>query len=642
MGANLVAGGATFRVWAPNAYQVYVILDFSQEPIVEPADQSLLLVKDELTGHWTGFFPGLLKDALYMYYVVGAAGSSLKRDPQARELTVDNNSVNWRCILVDPAFPWRGGSFVTPEFSNMVIYQLHVGSFYVPNYPDSGTFLDVAAKVPYLAALGATVIQLLPIHEWESFTSMGYNGVDFYSPEQLYTVSDEKLPAYLDNLNASLDQKHLEHYELSHIKGGPAQLRALVDLCHCFGMAVIFDLVLSNAKGSDDVGPFHDEHEFIYFDMQDHNPVFVNSLYLTPRPYVGHVFDYKKPEVRDFLINNAKMFLTEYHVDGFRYDEISNLNANGEQPYAWEFCQDLTSTLRFIKPNAIHHAEYWQGEYWQKDKHLVIAPPPAGLGFNTVLSDSQRSAIRNILGAASQMNDNPLQMDQLGNGLWEGGYQQEWQMVQGPENHDETYYGKNTAIRMATLSDPANPRSWYATSRSRVAMGICLTAPGIPMIFMGQEFLENKLWSDNQTQTEHLIYWEGLNSQKQMSDFLRFTRELIALRWQYPGLRGQGFSTTHVNNKGRVLAFHRWIPGEGKDVMVVVSLSNSNTYNYRVGFPSGGSWKEAFNSDIYENWVNPNICGNGGWVNTDNQSYDGFNYSVAISVPANGILVFIK
>jgi 1,4-alpha-glucan branching enzyme len=173
-------------------------------------------------------------------------------------------------------------------------------------------------------------------------------------------------------------------------------------------------------------------------------------------------------------------------------------------------------------------------------------------------------------------------------------------------------------------------------------MGICLTAPGIPMIFMGQEFLENKLWSDNQTQTEHLIYWEGLNSQKQMSDFLRFTRELIALRWQYPGLRGQGFSTTHVNNKGRVLAFHRWIPGEGKDVMVVVSLSNSNTYNYRVGFPSGGSWKEAFNSDIYENWVNPNICGNGGWVNTDNQSYDGFNYSVAISVPANGILVFIK
>ena len=231
-------------------------------------------------------------------------------------------------------------------------------------------------------------------------------------------------------------------------------------------------------------------------------------------------------------------------------------------------------------------------------------------------------------------------MLELGQGLWEVGFSQEWQLVQGPENHDLIYYRNDGSIRIAKLSDPSNSRSWFATSRSRVAMGVCLTGPGIPMLFMGQEFLEDKLWSDDQTQMDHLIYWDGLNNQKQMSDFLRFTRELIALRWQYPALRGQGFAFTHNNNAGRVLAFHRWLPGQGQDIIVVVSLSNSNTYNYRIGFPCGGTWKEAFNSDVYENWVNPNTCGNGGSVNMDNQPYDGLNYSASLSLPANGVLVF--
>jgi 1,4-alpha-glucan branching enzyme len=633
MGANLVAGGATFRVWAANALKVYVALGFSGDPAMEPADQSLLLVKNE-NGHWTGFIPGLKKGQLYMYFVVGTAGSSLKRDPQARALTPDDDSLNWRCILEDADFPWHDSAFVTPAFSDMVIYQLHVGSYYVPNYPASGTFLDVASKVPHLSALGITVIQLLPIHEWKSFTSEGYNGMDFYSPEQLYTVPDDKLQPYLSSLNGLLDQKQLSHYQLADIGGGPAQLRALIDLCHAYGIAVIFDLVFSNASGSD-------AHDFTYFDMQDPEPPFVNSPYLTTTGYIGQLFDYQKPEVCDFLINNAKLFLEEYHVDGFRYDEISNINGYGKQPYAWDFCQDLTATLKFIKPGAIQHAEYWQGEYWQ-DKHLVVMPPVQGLGFDTILSDSQRNAVHSLIGAASQANDDPLNMQDLANGLWEQGYQQEWQMVQGAENHDVTYYHTGGAIRMAKLSDPSNSRSWYATSRSRVAMGICLTGPGIPMMFMGQEFLEDKLWCDDQGQSQFLIYWDGLNTQKQMSDFLRFTRELIALRWQYPALRGQGFAVTHINNNGRVLAFHRWVPDAGQDILVVVSLSNTNTYGYRLGFPIGGAWKEAFNSDVYENWVNPAICGNGGWADADNQPYDGLGYSAAIALPANGILVFAK
>jgi len=632
MGANLIAGGATFRVWAPNAFKVYVIFDFTAATVTEPTDQGLLLTMNA-QGHWMGFFPQLKKGQLYMFYVVGTAGQGLKRDPVARALTAEEDSLQWRCILENAAFPWHDQSFVTPAFSDMVIYQLHVGSYYTPNFPACGTFLDVVSKVPYLSALGVTVVQLLPIHEFNTSSSEGYNGCDFYSPEQLYTVTDAALPDYLPAVNALLSDKQLKHYTQADIRGGPAQLRALVDICHCYGIAVLFDLVYHHA------GPDFDANDLSFLDMQGVLPDFAQSLYLTTTGYIGQVFDFSKPEVCDFLIQNAAFFLQEYHVDGFRYDEISNLNAYGEQPYAWQFCQNLTSTLKFLKPGALHHAEYWAGEYWIA-KNQIVVPSPQGAGFDTVLSDSQRNAVRDLIGAASQPNDSPLNMLELGQGLWETGFPQEWQLVQGPENHDITYYNTGGAIRITHLSDPSNARSWYATSRSRVAMGICLTGPGIPMLFMGQEFLEDKLWSDEFTMSQYLLYWEGISLQKQMSDFLRFTTDLIHLRWQYPALRGQGFAFTHNNNAGRVLAFHRWIPDVGQDVMVVVSLCNTDTYNYRIGFPAGGTWTEAFNSDVYEDWVNPNVCGNGGQVSTDDEPYDGFNYSVALSIPANGILVF--
>jgi 1,4-alpha-glucan branching enzyme len=140
------------------------------------------------------------------------------------------------------------------------------------------------------------------------------------------------------------------------------------------------------------------------------------------------------------------------------------------------------------------------------------------------------------------------------------------------------------------LGDPGNPRSWFGRSRARVATGISLTAPGIPMLFMGQEFLEDKQWSDNlDFHKDLLLFWAGLDAgDKQMLDHLRFTRELLALRWKQPRLRGQGFRAVHANDQNRVLAFHRWVEGEGRDVMVVAHLSTFNRFNYRIGFPGGG------------------------------------------------------
>jgi 1,4-alpha-glucan branching enzyme len=247
-----------------------------------------------------------------------------------------------------------------------------------------------------------------------------------------------------------------------------------------------------------------------------------------------------------------------------------------------------------------------------------------------------------VIGNASMPDERPINMSGLASSLWPPGFPEHWQFVQGPENQDLVYEGREP--RVARLGDPSDSRSWHARSRARVATGLSLTAPGIPMLFMGQEFLEDKPWSDNfEMRPELLLYWAGLDAgDKQMLDHLRFTSELLALRRHHAGLRAQGFRPVHAHDENRVLAFHRWVPGAGHDVVVVAHLSVFNRYDYRIGFPGGGEWREIFNSDVYENWVNPNTAGNGGRVHADALPMHGFDHSAALVLPANGILVFAR
>jgi 1,4-alpha-glucan branching enzyme len=408
------------------------------------------------------------------------------------------------------------------------------------------------------------------------------------------------------------------------------QLKALIDLCHVHGIAVLLDVVYNHAGG--DFG----DQSLYFLDRQPQQGGNGNSLYFTEVGHAGGlVFDFAKPEVRQFLIDNAKYFLDEYRVDGFRYDQVSVIDHDGA-PHGWSFCQDLTSTLRHHRPSALQKAEYWSVNPY------VVKRPSEGAGFDVTLTDGLRIALRSVIAGAAAPDERPLDMTGLGHSLWPQGFGEHWRFVQGPENHDIVYQGRED--RIARLGHRDDPRSWYGRSRARVGTAVSLTAPGIPMLFMGQEFLEDKQWSDNfDFHRGLLLHWDGLEQgDRHMVDHLRFTRELVALRRRLGGLSGQGFRVVHGHDQNRVLAFHRWVEGEGHDVLVVAHLGNENRFGYRIGFPAGGEWREVFNSDVYENWVNPNAAGNGGRVFADEAPLHGFGFSAPLVLPANAVLVFAR
>ncbi len=637
MGGNLLVTGegATFRVWAPAAREVRVLWDYTKTAKGGWQNNQAAMLQQMGDGFWGGFVPSLKAGERYMYYVAGPAGGTegLKRDPHARDLTDDPMWPDCQCLLVDPAaFPWHDQGFRPPPFHELVIYQFHIGVWYIPAGRDNGTFLDVIEKLPYLKSLGINAIQPLPVVEFPTTYSLGYNGVDYFSPETDYAVKDTD-PA-LNSYLAAINQKLLsvnpdfKPYRLRDIQSTANQLKVMIDMCHVHGITVLFDVVYNHAGG--DFG----DKSIYFFDRKPYGNQ-NDSLYFTDHGWAGGlVFAYWNDNVKQFLIDNARFYLTEYHCDGFRYDEVSVIKNEGGE-HGWLFCKYVTDTCHYVKPEAIHIAECWPVQ-----EAVVSSTALNGAGFDATQNDGLRDAVRSAIGQASQGSTAFVDMDRIAREIASPVLNDKWRAVQCTENHD--LVRKDRGQRIPRIADGSDSRSWYARSRSRVALGLTLTAAGIPHLFMGQEFLEDKQWQD-QPDSPLQIWWEGLNQgDKSMVDFLRFTREIIEARKRLKGLTGGGINVFHVHNDNRVVAFHRWTPSEGHDVVVVASLNESTHFDYELGFPIGGYWKEEINSDVYDNWVNPWAVGNGGEIDATGPIMHGLPFSARITIPANGILIFSR
>jgi 1,4-alpha-glucan branching enzyme len=631
MGANLVADGASFRVWAPGALAVHLRLNAG--PAWAPDDANAL-VRDP-HGYWAGFVPGVKDGDRYRFHVVGAGSRGLKRDPYARELGPGFPDCDG--IVRDPAsYPWHDQDFRRPAGSELIIYQLHVGTFYAVDAtghdrraPAGAKFLDVLDRLEYLVDLGVTALQPLPIVEFATEHSLGYNGTDYFSPEMDYAVAAADLPRYLDTANRLLGARGRAPLRREHLLSHANQLKALIDLCHVYGLAVILDVVYNHAGGD-----FGDQSLYFFDRAVNHSNN--DSLYFTDQGWAGGlVFAFWKREVRQFLIDNAKFYLDEYHADGFRYDEVTVIDRFG----GWRFAQDLTETLHVVKPGIPLIAEYWN-----PDQSWALKPVgEGGAGFDAVWRDGLREAVRGAIAGAACGRDASVSLDGVAAALTRPpGFRAAGQAVQHLENHDVVYAGHgDRQPRIAALGDATNARSWFVRSRARVATGLLLTAPGIPMLFMGQEILEDKPWSDTPS-AETLIWWEGLDADRAMPDHLRCTRDLIRVRRGRPALRGEPIHVFHVHGANRVIAFHRWVEGVGGDVVVVASLAESTFPRYRLGFPRPGRWREVFNSDVYDNFPNPRVAGNGGAITADGPAQHGLPTSAEIVIPANSVLIFAR
>jgi 1,4-alpha-glucan branching enzyme len=648
-GANLVVDesgthlGVTVKVWGPNASAVYVNGDFNGvNAFSKDDDPNLLLLKRG--EHWTGFVAGAKAGDTYKFYVIGDDGGGFKRDPYARELTLTPPFPGSNCIVREPAqFPWHDQGFRPPPFNEMVVYQCHIGTFSRRPGSRMSTYLDVVEKTEYLAELGANVIQPLPVSEFEATPGLGYDNCDYYSPEMAYQVSDEtQLKQYLATINRLLAQMGRSPVELDIIRGGEAQLKMMVDLLHLYGMAVAFDVVYNHGGGFGGFGGIPEDREAIFFwDRQkrgDNN----RSLYFTDQSYSGGLgFALFKRPVSDFLVQNALYLLSEFHIDGLRYDEISqllNLSVNTGP----DFCRRITTACRTVRPDAIHNAEFWPSESNVVSALDVVNDATrGGLGFDARQADGLRTAVRTAIAHAANGRQAEVNMDSIAFEIQNvPGFRDKWRALQCVENHDLVFKGRDP--RVARLADQSNARSWYARSRSRLATALLVTAPGIPQLFMGQEFLEDKPWSDNPDEGLN-IFFDGLSAQDpSMRDHLRFVRDVIALRRRLPGLNGEGVNAFLHHNVDRVLAFQRWVEGVGHDVLVVASLNELTFYGYVVGFPGPGAWREVFNSDVYDNWVNPMVAGNGGQVLANGPAAQGLPCSASVVVPANAVVVFAR
>ena len=647
MGGNLFGQGATFRVWAPGAEAVYVVLHASTAYTPGPGDR---LVQDAATGHWTGFVEGAADGTPYRYWVVGPGGAGFKRDPQARELhyylneaSDDYNDSN--CILRDPSsYRWVAPDFRPPPFHQLVVYQLHIGVFYARDEQGNdiranrvSKFFDALDRIAYLADLGVNAVQPLPFMEYWTDCSLGYNGTDLFSPEMDYCVDPDD-PAfgarYLPRINALLAAKGQVPKAAAELASHVNQLKLFVDVCHLYGLAVISDMVFNHAGGA-----FNDQ-SIDFFDRPV-SPGDGNNLYFNVQGADwagGRVFGYSKDGVCAFLINNLRVFIEEYRMDGMRYDEVRVIDWNG----GWFFLQGMTGTVRFLKSDCVQIAEYWDD-----NRPLAVTPPPGGMGFDIGYEDRLRGGIRTVLAQAAGGAGAAVTMDAVHDALvTRPGVADAWRQYQHLENQDLVYdpHGDKQP-RIAALAGGGDARSWYATSRARVANGLLLTAPGVPMLFMGQEFLEYRYWSDWPGASNLFIDWDGFEGgDKQPTDFHRYMRDLLALRRSYPALTGEGLNVFHVHNDNRIIAFHRWVPGEGRDVVVVASLNETTFYgrSYQLGFPLPGHWEEVFNSDVYEAWANPDAQGNDGGVTAAAPGRDGLAQSAGVTIPANGLLVFAR
>jgi len=547
MGAVVGAKGVTFRVWAPHANKAFVTGTFNNW---DPTSTPLQL---EDGGCWSADVPNAAPGDEYRYLLHGPSGVQSRIDPYARQVT---NSVGNGLVYDPNSFDWGEDRFQSATGNELVIYELHVGTFNVVQVGHPGTFDSAIDKLPFLRALGISAIGLMPVAEFPGDFSWGYN------PSQPFAVKS--------------------------VYGGPDGLKRFVKAAHEHGMAVIIDAVY-NHFGPNDLGLW----QFDGWSEGSAGGIYFYQDRRASTPWGNTRPDFGREEVRQFLSNNALMWFDEYHADGLRWDGTAFIrriggndgDPNGDIPEGWQLMQGINREIQQRFPGKISIAEDMQS-----DDRMTKQVDAGGAGFNAQW-DSQ--FVHQVRDAIIGLDDNSRDIGAVVRAIEHRFDMDAFRRVIYTESHDEVANGR---ARVPEEIWPGKVDSWFSKKRSTLGGALVLTSPGIPMLFEGQELLEDRWFQDSDP-----IDWSRAEDQ---NGILCMYRDLIALRRDLHnstrGLCGQDVSVFHCNHEDKVIAYHRWDQQGPRDsVVVVVNLKNRNVDNYTIGFPRPGLWKTRFNSDSY-------------------------------------------
>jgi 1,4-alpha-glucan branching enzyme len=534
-------------------------------------------LSSEGNGWWSRDVALIQAGAQYKFAITRGATTQWKNDARARKLT---NSIGNSVVYNPNGYAWQSNNFQMPAWTSIVAYEMHIGTFHVPTGAAlPGTFATATAKLDHLQALGVNVLALMPTNEFAGDISWGYNPAHPFSVESSY--------------------------------GGPDALKAFVDAAHQRGIAVMGDVVF-NHFGPQDMDLWQYDG---WSTSSNTGGIFFYEDANASTPW-GARPNYGRGEVRTYIKENTMMWLDEFRLDGLRFDGTKFMRlrdyAGPEIPDGWSMLQWCNESADAQFPGKFMVAEDLGDNAW-----ITKTTGAGGAGFDSQWDGSFAFPVRSALEAASDSSRDMFAVRDAINKNFNGSMQQR---VIYTENHDEVANGRS---RVPETIWPGNAGSWFSRKRSTLGAALVMTAPGIPMIFQGQEFLEDGYFA-----AEDRLDWNKATTYGKVTDLYR---TLIRLRRNLDGtsrgLSGAFTNVFHVNNNAKVLGFHRWQNGgAGDDVVVLTNFSNVSYPNYRVGLPRGGLWRVRFNSDStaysadYGNYAATDVT-------ADNSGYDGLPFS---------------
>ncbi len=556
--------GTYFSVWAPNATALFVVGNFNDwDNTTHP-----LKVRLDSSGIWEGFIPNIHQGEVYKYHIHGYKGAKLdKGDPYSHywELRPLTASITWQT-----GYAWKDDMWLEQrKISNRTdqpysVYEVHLASWMRPDKNDEDSYNSyeqlIKLLVPYVKDMGFTHVEFMPVMEHPFDGSWGYQGIGFFAPTSRF--------------------------------GNPQQFAALVDAFHAAEIGVIIDWVPSHFP--------YDAHGLFMFDGA--NTYEYADMRKGYHPdWNSYIFNYKRGEVKSFLISSARFWCDQFHIDGLRVDAVSSmlkLDYSREEGQ-WErnefggngnieaiaFIKDLNETLYRDFPaiqTIAEEATDWPG----------ISQPTFmdGLGFGMKwmmgwMHDTlDYFKLDPIMRSGSQDKFSFSMMY----------YYDEHFML--PLSHDEVVHGKSPMLYKMPGDE------WQKFANLRLMYTYMFTHPGAKLLFMGNEFAATQEW--NYT-TE--LQWDLL-SHVSHGGMKHCVQQLNALYKNNPALyelqyEKGGFEWVETNKREEgVIAFRRRAKNWEEDVIVVLNMTPVPRHAYPIHVHGNKPWKEIFNSDAKQFW----------------------------------------